>query len=225
MHNDSDFGVKVRKKVLSTEDAKIYDTEHAKINFLIYLCAKHITKMVDDKQLIQRLKEDDREAFLLLYQRYWAKVYRFCQLYLIDRSVAEDVVQEVFIKIWESRLFLREDDHFEGLLFIITRNFVFNQHRKFVNEEFYELTVLSAMESGEDVEEEICTRDLQKFVDTLIQELPDRRRLIFNMSRKEHKSYKEIAQALQISEKTVENQINAALKFLRRNLLLLIYFV
>lgn len=181
--------------------------------------------MVDDKQLIQRLKEDDREAFLLLYQRYWAKVYRFCQLYLIDRSVAEDVVQEVFIKIWESRLFLREDDHFEGLLFIITRNLVFNQHRKFANEEFYELTVLSAMESGEDVEEEICTRDLQKFVDTLIQELPDRRRLIFNMSRKEHKSYKEIAQALQILEKTVENQINAALKFLRRNLLLLIYFV
>ena len=181
--------------------------------------------MVDDKQLIQRLKEDNREAFSLLYQRYWAKVYHFCQLYLTDRSVAEDVVQEVFIKIWENRLFLREDDHFEGLLFIITRNFIFNQHRRFVNQQFYELTVLSAMESEVNVEEEISARDLQKFIDTLIQELPERRRLIFNMSRKEHKSYKEIAEALQLSEKTVENQINAALKFLTKNLLLLIYFV
>ena len=81
------------------------------------------------------------------------------------------------------------------------------------------------MESEVNVEEEISARDLQKFIDTLIQELPERRRLIFNMSRKEHKSYKEIAEALQLSEKTVENQINSALKFLRKNLLLLIYFV
>ncbi|MGM9798817.1 MAG: RNA polymerase sigma-70 factor [Parabacteroides sp.] len=181
--------------------------------------------MIDDKQLILRLKSDDREAFSLLYQRYWAKVHRFCQLYLTDRSLAEDVVQEVFIKIWESRAFLHEEDHFEGLLFIITRNFIFNQHRKSVNEEFYELTVIAAMESEEDVEAEISARNLQQFIDTLIKELPERRRLIFNMSRKEHKSYKEIAQALQLSEKTVENQINAALKFLRKNLLLLLYFV
>ena len=81
----------------------------------------------------------------MLYKQYWEKVYHFCGLYLNNRDVAEDVVQEVFIKVWESREFIREDDNFKGLLFVISRNLIFNQHRKNVNEDFYKMTVLSAM--------------------------------------------------------------------------------
>ena len=62
----------------------------------------------------------------MLYKQYWEKVYHFCGLYLNNRDVAEDVVQEVFIKVWESREFIREDDNFKGLLFVITRNLIFN---------------------------------------------------------------------------------------------------
>ena len=62
-------------------------------------------------------------------------------------------------------------------------------------------------------------------IDHLIEELPERRRVIFNLSRKEHKSYKEIAFQLNISEKTVENQISEALKFLKKNIMLLIWFI
>ena len=144
----------------------------------------------------------------MLYKQYWEKVYHFCGLYLNNRDVAEDVVQEVFIKVWESREFIREDDNFKGLLFVITRNLIFNQHRKNVNEDFYKMTVLSAMETSYEIEE-----------------LPERRRVIFNLSRKEHKSYKEIAFQLNISEKTVENQISEALKFLKKNIMLLIWFI
>ena len=133
----------------------------------------------------------------MLYKQYWEKVYHFCGLYLNNRDVAEDVVQEVFIKVWESREFIREDDNFKGLLFIITRN----------------------------LEEEITAYNLGEYIDHLIEELPERRRVIFNLSRKEHKSYKEIAFQLNISEKTVENQISEALKFLKKNIMLLIWFI
>ena len=153
------------------------------------------------------------------------KVYHFCGLYLNNRDVAEDVVQEVFIKVWESREFIREDDNFKGLLFVITRNLIFNQHRKNVNEDFYKMTVLSAMETSYDLEEEITAYNLGEYIDHLIEELPERRRVIFNLSRKEHKSYKEIAFQLNISEKTVENQISEALKFLKKNIMLLIWFI
>ncbi|KEJ87395.1 RNA polymerase sigma-70 factor, ECF subfamily [Porphyromonas sp. 31_2] len=171
---------------------------------------------MEERQIIKSLKEGDREAFSMLYKQYWEKVYHFCGLYLNNRDVAEDVVQEVFIKVWESREFIREDDNFKGLLFIITRNLIFNHHRKNVNEDFYKMTVLSAMDTSYDLEEEITAYNLGEYIDHLIEELPERRRVIFNLSRKEHKSYKEIAFQLNISEKTVENQISEALKFLKK---------
>lgn len=180
---------------------------------------------MDEKELIKSLKEGDKEAFSILYKQYWGKVYHFCGLYLNNKERAEDVVQEVFIKVWESREFIRADDNFKGLLFIITRNMIFNQHRKNVNEDFYKMTVLSAMESSYDLEAEIAAYNLGEYIDSLIRELPEKRRTIFNLSRKEHKSYKEIACQLHISEKTVENQIREALKFLKRNIMLLIWFV
>ena len=148
---------------------------------------------MEERQIIKSLKEGDREAFSMLYKQYWEKVYHFCGLYLNNRDVAEDVVQEVFIKVWESREFIREDDNFKGLLFIITRNLIFNHHRKNVNEDFYKMTVLSAMDTSYDLEEEITAYNLGEYIDHLIEELPERRRVIFNLSRKEHKSYKEIA--------------------------------
>ena len=178
-----------------------------------------------EKDLIIQLKQSDHKAFTSLYEKYWRQVYNFCRLYLNNSSVAEEVVQEVFIKIWESRDFIKEDENFKGLLFIMTRNQVFNQHRKSVNEDFYKVTVLSAMEDSYNMEDEIEARNLSEYIDRLIEDMPPRRREIFNMSRKEHKSYREIAGMLQISEKTVENQIGEALKYLKRNIILLTFFI
>lgn len=180
---------------------------------------------MEERDLIVCLKQGSKDAFTALYRQYWKQVYNFCRLYLTNTTVVEEVVQEVFIKIWESREFLREDDHFKGLLFIITRNLVFNQYRKSVNEDFYKVTVLAAMEESYDVEEEIDANNLRDYIDHLIEELPPRRREIFNLSRKEQKSYKEIAQLLNISEKTVENQISESIKYLRNNISLLMLFI
>lgn len=180
---------------------------------------------MEERELIRLLKEGDKEAFAILYKRYWEKVYSFCQLYLTGKEKAEDVVQEVFIKVWEARDFLQEDQPFKGFLFIVTRNLIFNQYRKNVNEEVYKMTVLAAMEESYTVEEEIDAGNLKEYIDLLIRDLPERRREIFNLSRKEHKSHKEIAELLHISEKTVENQIREALKYLKRNICLLLLFI
>lgn len=180
---------------------------------------------MEENELILLLKQSNQEAFTTLYKKYWKQVYNFSRLYLTSQSVAEEVVQEVFIKVWESRDFMREGDNFKGLLFIITRNLIFNMHRKNLNEDFYKMTILSAMENSYDIEEEIDAKNLSEYIDLLIADLPPRRREIFNLSRKENKSYKEISQLLGVSEKTVENQIGEALKFLRKNLILLSLFL
>lgn len=180
---------------------------------------------MEDKELILLLKQNSKEAFTALYKKYWRQVYNFSRLYLTNQDTAEEVVQEVFIKVWEGRDFMREDDNFKGLMFIITRNLIFNQHRKNLNEDFYKMTVLAAIEDSYDIEEEIEAKNLSEYIDMLINELPPRRREIFNLSRKGNKSYKEIAELLNISEKTVENQISEALKYLRKNITLLSLFL
>jgi RNA polymerase sigma-70 factor, ECF subfamily len=182
--------------------------------------------MMDDKSQIRLLKQGSENAFTYLYKQHWEQVYNFSRLYLNDRSTAEEVVQDVFVKLWESREFIHEDENFDGLLFIITRNLVFNRNRDEVNQDFYKMTILSAMEeSSNSVEEEIEANDLRKYIDHLIEELPPKRREIFNLSRREHKSYKEIALMMNISEKTVENQISEALKFLKKNVFMLTIFL
>lgn len=180
---------------------------------------------MEDNELILLLKQSNQEAFTTLYKKYWKQVYNFSRLYLTSQSIVEEVVQEVFIKVWESRDFMREDDNFKGLLFIITRNLIFNIHRKNLNEDFYKMTVLSAMENSYNIEEEIEAKNLGEYIDLLIADLPPRRREVFNLSRKKNKSYKEIAELLNISERTVENQISEALKYLRRNIVLLSLFL
>lgn len=180
---------------------------------------------MDEKELLTALKRGDCDAFSVLYKQYWSRVYNFSRLYLTTRDAAEEAVQEVFLKVWESRELIRESENFQGFLFIITRNLIFNRNRKHFNEDFYKLSVLSALESSYDLDAEIDARNLSEYIDRLIEELPPQRRLIFQLSRKEYKSYKEISLQLHISEKTVERQINEALKFLKRNLILLTYFL
>ncbi len=174
---------------------------------------------------IAALRQGSKEAFTALYNKYWNQVFNFSKLYIKGNDVAEEVVQEVFTKLWEAREMISEKDNFKGLLFIITRNLVFNKHRKRLNEDFYKITVLTAIESSYDIEGEIEAKQLSEYIDQLIAELPPRRREIFILSRKEHKTYSEIAELLQISEKTVENQIHEALKYLRHNIPLLIIFL
>ena len=181
--------------------------------------------MQEDKELILLLKQDNQQAFGLLYQRDWAKVYNFSRQYLYTKESAEEVVSEVFIKLWDSRLLLDNNSNMKGLLFILTRNIVFNQFRKKINEDAFRTFMLSSVEKSYDLEEQIEANDLRAYINQLVEELSPQRQLVFKMSRNDQKSYKEIASELNITEKTVERHINEALKYLRKNIYILMSFL
>ena len=189
--------------------------------------------------ILEKVKVGDASAFSLLYDLYWLKVYNFARLYITSSSAISEVVQDVFVKLWESREFLDVTKNFDGFLFMITRNIIFNYSRRYFNELNFKMTVLKGIENsydieeelelakaeGESVEEELDAADLKNYIDKLISQLPARRQQIFRMSREEHLSNREIAERCAVSEKAIERQITLALKFIKENLPLFVVFM
>lgn len=171
----------------------------------------------NEQELLLLLRKGDNEAFTVLYKKHWRQVYNFCRLYLSTKEDAEEILQEVFIKLWEMHALIRVEDKLEGLLFIITRNIIFNENRRKLNENYYKVSMLAAMEESISIEEEIETQNIIEYIDQLIAKLPPLRQQVFNLNRKEGKTYKEIAQELNISEKAVEHQLTKAMRYLKKN--------
>ena len=158
-------------------------------------------------------------AFDVIYRKYSRRVFQFAFSILKVQEDAEEIVQEVFFKIWEKRDTLREHLSFKSYLFTITYNTSITLIRKRIKEARYvdylhNLQSPSANTSVTDVE----YRELRKKVDETIGKLPDRQKQIFLLSREEGLSYKEIAEQLGISVNTVENHMVRALRYLREHL-------
>lgn len=180
---------------------------------------------MNEKEVIQQFKNGDAAAFEFLYKRYWQKVYNFSKLYITSSSDVEEIVQEVFTKLWEVRAFVDENKNFQGFLFIVTRNIIFNKSRRSFNKDFFQITVVEAVVDSYDIEEELEASDLNQYFQSLIAMLSPRQQQVFHLSREEHLTYKQIAQRLHISEKTVEHHISDVLKFLKKNMQLYIIFI
>lgn len=180
---------------------------------------------MDEKGLVIRLKQGDKAAFTALYDQYWRKVHGFVLLYLSSSVEAEEVVQDVFIKLWNIRSFVDEDRNFKGLLFIVTRNIIFNRSRRTFSDSFFKMTALSAVEDSYEIENEFIATDLKQYIDKLVGELSPRQQEVFRLSRDEQLSYREIAERLNLSERTVERHIYDALKYLKENLELYLIFL
>ncbi len=180
---------------------------------------------MDEKLILHRVKAGDEAAFTMLYDCYWQKVYNFARLYLISSSEVSEVVQDVFLRVWESRDAIDDSKNFDGYLFIITRNIIFNYSRRYFNELNFKMTVLQSMEGEYSMEDELDARDLRMYIDQLIAQLPPNRQRVFRMSREMHMSNKQIAEQCAVTEKAVERQITLALKFIRDNLPFFVLFM
>jgi len=164
---------------------------------------------MNEKEILLAFIQGDKKAFENLYSLYWKQVYNFACLYITTTEDVEEVVQDVFLKLWNAREMICVDRNFKGYLFIVTRNIIFNESKRKINERAYQETVLNVLENESfDLESEIDANDLKSYIDLLIEEMPPRRKEIFILSRKEHLSYKEIAERLSISDRTVEKQIS-----------------
>jgi RNA polymerase sigma-70 factor (ECF subfamily) len=174
----------------------------------------------NEQDLIRRVSESDFDAFRELFNRYQPVVFRRTLYLMRDADLAHDVVQEAFVRIWETRHRLRKELSFLALAFRISRNLVLDaaRHRK-IEERFRDHIPQPARSERDDPVEAVELSGLQeKLRRALNEDLGERCRTIFLLSRFERMSAREIAALLGIREKTVENQIAHALKVLRKKL-------
>ena len=171
------------------------------------------------------LRAGDKAAFERLYGKYWARVYHFTSLYIRDDYEREEIVQNVFIRLWDIRERLNPEKDPDGLLFIINRNLIFNQAHRSANEKALKEAMQADSSQLDDLEARLESEDLQAYIDTLVEALPARQKQAFELSRKEGLSHKKIAAEMGISEKGVERAIYLARKFIRKNLPLFLIFI
>ncbi len=168
--------------------------------------------------LVKRFKEGEQSAFKQLYTLYLHKVRGFATLYLRNREDIQDVVQDIFIKLWENREKIENSENFDGYLFILSRNYIFNLKRSMINTHVVDLTLLNVVDSLQDVEAEIAVQDIRAHITKIVDSQPAQRKKIFLLSRQEHKTYREIAEILNTSEKSVEYNISMVLAEIKSQL-------
>ena len=172
-------------------------------------------------KVLQELKEGDKAIFERIYLNYSPKVYSFARRYMKNDSDADDIVQDVFIRLWEARTTINSELNFDNYLFTITRNLIFDRHRMSVNELYFQDTVLASLQKEEPYylqENEIIADDLASFINKVVEKLPPKQKEVYNLSRHQMLTYREIAEKLNISVKTVEAHIYQVLKIIRKNL-------
>lgn len=178
----------------------------------------------DDRYLMHFLKEGDYAAFETVYVRYCTKYRQFILAMVKDSDIADDITQNVFMKLWKNREKLDEKLSLTAYLYVMAKYEIFNHFRMLRNRRTSAMSQL-----GSDISqvmrnpasstpfEELTFSELSNKVAELIERMPPKRREIFKMSRFNHLSTKEIATKMGISPRTVEEHIHLALKDLKKN--------
>ena len=172
-----------------------------------------------DIELVIKLQKGDVEAFDLVYEKYAGKLYGFTFKYLKSTDETEELVQSVFLKVWEHHKTLKKESSFKSYLFTIAYNEICNTFRrrshlqKFIGEQLND-----SSQTSNETDELIDYNSIRERVEQIVSKLPERQRTIFLKSREEGKSNKEIAIELELSSGTVDNYISESLKFIRINL-------
>ena len=178
-----------------------------------------------DQELISLLKDNSQFAFTQIYDRYQGLLFIYACKITKDESEAEDIVQEVLFYLWDKRNVIKFEGSLSSYLYSAVRYKFFNLlDRKKVRVDYAESLQKFIDQESVQADYIVRERELSKLIEKEIALLPAKMREVFELSRKYHLSHKEIADKLGISEKTVKNQVNNALKGLRSKLGL-VYFL
>ena len=170
----------------------------------------------NEKQLVQQIKAGNKLAFDEVFRLYYSHLCNFAFQFLKEKEAAEEIVQEMFFKLWEKHIELEIHSSFKNYLFQTVRNRCLNQIKHLVTKEKYKVYNQEQISLQENtVTDTAVQNELANQIQVSINTLPTERQKIFKMSRNEGLKYKEIAVALNISIKTVEAQMGKALKHLR----------
>jgi len=187
-------------------------------------------KMLYDKAIIKRFTEGDAIAFDEIFAFYSKKLYHFALGLVKDRAVAEDIIQQVFVELWEKRGLVNINLSFENYIFTIT----YNSIRKYFRNKSIEIRVKdylihNSTEIIENTDSSVIYDELFELAKNTIEKLPPKRKIVYKLSRQEGMKINEIACKLNITKKTAENHLSMALKFLKKeigniSLLTLLYY-
>jgi len=186
-------------------------------------------KTLSESDLVALLRNGDANAYTEIYNRYYYFGIVSAYKKVRDEAVAKDIIQELFTNLWEKRENIGSIDNFAAYLFTAIRNKVFDfvAHQN-VESKYIDSIVAHSIMSSESADHLIREKQLTIHIENAINELPIKMREVFELSRRSELSYKEIAEKLSISERTVNNQITNALARLRIKLglfFILIFFI
>ncbi|WP_143828817.1 RNA polymerase sigma-70 factor [Dyadobacter fermentans] len=169
--------------------------------------------------MLARMKAGDSDAFATLYRKYWRRLFDAAYRRIMLREECEELIQEIFTDLWTKRETLLISVTLEAYLFGALRYSIYNMIRsRKIWEAYLEHLLQMPGDAGNDTEDRLHYEELALALENSIQNLPEKLRKVYQLSRKEHLTYKEIAEREQIPVDTVEKQMGRALKILRDNL-------
>jgi RNA polymerase sigma-70 factor (family 1) len=185
---------------------------------IVLSCEKMINSMFDtDQKILAHLAKGDANAFDFLYQKYFSKLYGAVYKRLQNRELTEEIVQELFVSLWERRTVLSISTTIEAYLFSSVKYLVIAQYKKNNLFEQYSTNIETDNKDENFTEQAVSFDELNAAYQKALLVLPERCREVFLLKRS-GLSQREVSEKLDISEKTVENQMTKALKILREAL-------
>ena len=182
---------------------------------------------MSDGQLLQQMADGDRQAFTLLYRRYWEDLFVTAAKALRRKEEAADVVQDVFLSLWDRRNDLRLQGSLSAYLHTSVRYTCIHYIEKNITRRDYLVQLAEVVRSSasKNAEIKLQLREMEQTVNRTVAKMPAKMREVYKLSRQEHLSYKEISDSMSISVETVKKHIQHALRLIRKDLLPYIFFI
>lgn len=172
--------------------------------------------ITDENELLQKMQAGSKIAFEFLYKKYYGTLYLHAYNKLRDREVAKDLVQDLFANLWQKKEYLDITHGFSSYLYASIRNRIIDYISKEKSKANYLSSLSNYSEQGQATADHLVREKmLQEQIEKTLEQLPPRLREIFELSRKNHLSHKEISEKLNISEHTVRSYIKDVLRILR----------
>lgn len=173
-------------------------------------------EMNREAKLINLIAEESQYAFKEIFDTYHLRIFLFAKKYLKSSHLAEEAVQDVFLKIWEKREELKMVKDFPSWLFQLTKNHLLNTLKKASNDNRIKEEIKATMEVCVDqMDKQLIDKEKSDLLHEVIDTLPTQRQEIFRLCRLEEKSYEEVAQIMGISKSTVNDHMVKAMKYLK----------
>ncbi len=177
------------------------------------------------REIVTRFINGDEQAFKFIFHFFYPRIYHFIRAYIPGDDLAEDVVQDTFLTLWNKRNDLKADTHINAWLYTVARNACLKKIRDDKSGKVHYKSRLNELELEMNMEalagvdtSELIFREIERIIADTLEGLPPQCRRIFEMSRFESMKNAEIAGELEISVKAVENQMTKALKIFRNTL-------